>query len=135
MFRALNEQADPLRCTYVGMIEVLASCSKERSPCPRECGAAEDAINEETGKNRVGCDLDWVLVKRGQDFNATWAVVNLVEYQPETIGMTESVPPIEDECAYEPVEGALDDRILPMTEVEQGMLAKVPIPQDASNSD
>ena len=54
-----------------------------------------------------------MFVEGCQEFDAGWAVVNLVADPPEKVGVvTQAMPPIEDESSDGPSEQALKNRII-----------------------
>src|SRR5262249_46009756 len=81
----------------------------------------EQSVDQGAAENRVEDHLSGVLVKRGDDFKALWAMVNLVESLPEDLRLvTPAVPRVKDECRDEvdehptsdwwDVRGELEDR-------------------------
>src|SRR5436190_13399981 len=77
------------------MIEIFTRRSKKRNPCTRQSCSTQNIINQKTCYNRIGYDFNRVFVKRSQKFYPFGAMMDLVKYKPETIGMSQPVPPIE----------------------------------------
>jgi hypothetical protein len=62
-------------------------------------------------------------------------MVDLVKGQPEAIGVTKPMSPVEDEGARDPVNEAFDYRVRPIPPIKQRMVAEVAVPRQPAESD
>ena len=134
VFWSLDEQAKPLWRSYVGVIEILTHRSEEGGPSSGHGGSTKHTVDEEPSQDRVGSNFDGMLVERCNQFDSGWAVMDLVEDQPETVRVSDSVPPVKDERANEPVESAFRYRVGPLPKFKQSMASKVAVPSEAAKA-
>ena len=60
-----------------------------------------------------------MFVKRGENFDAAWAVVDLVANAPEKSGIVpRAMPPVEDERSYKPAEQPFERRFVKCRDVK-----------------
>src|SRR5215831_11866501 len=105
--RNLDEILHPMWRPDVRVIEELARRSEKIEPERALERASEQRVHDDGRQRAVRQDLYRMLVEGGQNFDARWRMVNLVEDNPKAGEMADAVPPVEDECADEPADESL----------------------------
>jgi len=96
--RPLEKVTQPLRGFDVPVVKEFAHRDQQRVIRSGNNITAKERVNDQTAEEGVEQDLDWMLVKAGQDFKSTRGVMNLVQDTPEKLRfMAIAMPPVENE--------------------------------------
>jgi hypothetical protein len=74
----LEKVTEPLRCFDVPVVKEFSHCDQQRVIRGGHNITAKERVNDQTADERVETDLDWMLVKAGQDLKSARGVMNLV---------------------------------------------------------
>jgi hypothetical protein len=121
--RPLHKVAKPTGRAHIPVVEQLHDAADRDRDSRRLGREAEHEEQERSPENRVGGDLERVLVEARCHLDPRGAVMDLVEQAPQQRDfMTGAMPPVIRECNGEVANGcAAEDAELPCT-VDQAVL-------------
>jgi len=97
---SLKKIAHPVRRFDIRVVKELSHCAAEGEHRSALKTKPQEAIDKQTANDRICNHFQGMFVKRSDHFDTLWAVMDLVEAEPQEVNpMTPAVPPIEDECA------------------------------------
>lgn len=97
-FWSLKKIAHPVRRLDIRVVEELSHCAAESKDGSALKAKPQEAIDKQTADDRICNHFQGMFVKGSDHFDTSWAVMDLVEAEPQEVNpMTPPVPPIENE--------------------------------------